>query len=246
MIPIEPVQLAGARAGNTWRGAGADFSDPYSGFSVCHYVGDSPAHVAECRRELAAFLGVRPEALIVPRQTHGCRIAVVDRVPFPPEELESTDAVITSLPGVAVGVNTADCVPVLLSAPGAGIVAAVHAGWRGAVAGIVGRTVAKMAQLGAEPSDIRAAIRPCICVECFEVGEEVAVRFPEEFVVRRESVRPHVDLPSYVASQLAEAGIKPGNISMPQGCTRCNPRRYFSARAIGSASGRIFSFVMRK
>lgn len=233
-------------AGSTRRGIDLDAGDPYAGFSLCHYTGDSPARVEAARNSLAQWADVHPENIIVPRQTHGIRVAVIDRLPVDPEAIDDTDAVVTMLPRVIVGVNTADCVPVVLADTSAGIIAAAHAGWRGAVAGIIGNTVDTMTGLGATAANIRAVMGPCIGVECFEVGEEVAARFPEGFVNRAIGPKPHVDLPAFVAGELAKKGILPQNITLPSACTRCNPSRYFSARAEGIKSGRIFTFIMMK
>ncbi len=216
--------------------------DAYGGLNVCHYVGDAPEHVAWSRQKLCAELGIRPESLIVPRQTHSTNVKVIESLPT--GDLEGVDALVTRLHGVAIGVSTADCVPVLLADEEAGIIGAAHAGWRGAVGGIVQNTVAVMVELGASTARMRAWLGPCICQDCFEVGEEVACQFPEEFVDRSKA-KPHVDLPGYVISQLVNCGLHKHNISGPRGCTRCNPALYFSARRLGIASGRLFSAIIR-
>ncbi len=227
-------------AGNTWRGAETDVNDTYSGFSICHYVGDSEQHIAECRSSLRYCLGIDENHLIVPRQTHSINIVVIDRIPFEPAELNGVDAVITGLKGVAVGVNTADCVPVILIDENASLIAAVHAGWRGAVADIVPATVERMKALSAK--NIKAYIGPCICEKCFEVGDEVAERFPEFVIKRNYGVKPHIDLQGFVMNQIENAGVEYPQKSIP--CTRCNPEHYFSARAQGINSGRNFSFAI--
>lgn len=233
-------------AGSTSRGEILDASNPYAGFSLCHYTGDSPIRVETARERLARWAGLNPANIIVPRQTHGTRVAVIDRLPVDPSDIDDTDAVVTTHAGVLIGVNTADCVPVVLADTSAGIIAAAHAGWRGAVAGIIGDTVDRMTSMGASAANIRAVMGPCIGVECFEVGEEVAARFPEQFVNRALGEKPHIDLPAFVARKLAEKGISSGSIALPAGCTRCNPARYFSARAAGIKSGRNFTFIMMK
>ncbi|MCC8117206.1 MAG: peptidoglycan editing factor PgeF [Bacteroidales bacterium] len=215
--------------------------DSYGGINICHYVGDSPEHVAWSRQQLCSELGIKADALIVPRQTHSINVKVIDHLPV--EDLENIDAVVTRLQSVAIGVSTADCVPVLLADEKAGVIAASHAGWRGAVGGIVQHTVATMTDLGASPADMKAWLGPCICQSCFEVGEEVANQFPEEFI-DRSGAKPHVDLPAYVISTLTQCGLQRTNITPPQGCTRCNPDTYFSARRLGIASGRIFSALI--
>lgn len=227
-------------AGNTWRGPETDVNDTYSGFSICHYVGDSEQHIAQCRSSLCYCLGIDENHLIVPRQTHSTNIAIIDRIPFETEKLNGVDAVITGLKGVAVGVNTADCVPVILIDESVSLIAAVHAGWRGAVAGIVPATVERMKAFSAK--NIKAYIGPCICEKCFEVGYEVAERFPEFVIKRHYGAKPHIDLQGFVMNQLKEAGVDCTQKSIP--CTRCNSEHYFSARAQGINSGRNFSFAI--
>lgn len=241
-LPL-PGNPAGVTAAHTMRGA-VKARDPYSGFNVCHYVGDNPAHVAHSRRELACALNVGVERLVVPRQTHSTAVAVIDRLPVDPAMIESVDAVVTRLRGVAIGVNTADCVPVVMADTEAGVIGALHAGWRGALAGITANAVAAMVSLGADPANIIAAMGPCICAHCFEVGEEVAEQFPEAMVTRPTGAKPRVDLAEFVATRLEDSGLSRINIALPKLCTRCDPHRLFSARALGTASGRIFTAIV--
>lgn len=239
---IDPVEIApGVKALVTCRGEIDD--SPYSGFNICHYTGDSPLHVAESRKALADYIGVADGCIILPRQTHSNRCKLIDSVPVKAEELEGVDALVTRMKRVAIGVSTADCVPVLLADSQAGIIGAAHAGWRGAVGGVVENCVALMLAEGADVSRLKVAIGPCICLECFEVGEEVAGQFPESCVVRGEG-KPHVDLPLFVKETLIKCGLKEDVIAMPSSCTRCHPDRYFSARAAGIKSGRNFSMIM--
>ena len=121
-----------------------------------------------------------PYPVIQGRQVHGCKVAVVDRPGMTREELDGYDAFVTRLPGVAVGVRTADCVPVLLYDPVKRVVAAVHAGWKGTVLHISRKAVGVMArQFGCEPGDLRAVIGPGIGPDSFQVGEEVAGHFKD-------------------------------------------------------------------
>lgn len=227
--------------GETWRGNGAVATEPYSGFNLCHYTGDDPGHIALCLHWLADDFGISINNIVVPRQVHGTNIAVIAHgTDFSRDMIENSDAVICSSPDLLIGVNTADCIPVIIIDEDAGMIAAVHAGWRGAAAGIVQKTAAKMMALGAH--SLCAYIGSGICCDCFEVGDEVAGRFPESFVRRSTGTKPHVDLSGYVAACLKDAGV--GHIEMPGKCTRCNSLQYFSARATGISSGRNFTFAM--
>ena len=220
----------------------------YDGFNVCHYTGDDPAHIESCRMDLSETTGIEKDCWVIPRQTHSTVVRVIDGTPAD-LDFEGVDGVVTSLRGLAVGVSTADCIPLIMVDPVAGVIAAIHAGWRGAVGGIVEAGVDAMERLGADVSRIRTYFGPAICVDCFEVGEEVAVRFPEECIVRfSDGRRPHVDLPAYVRRELLRCGLSPENVGHFDNhlCTRCHPLRYFSARYSGVNSGRNFTFAVLK
>lgn len=266
IITEPPLEIlhdgGGVLCATTWRGENIDPGMPYAGFSVCHYSGDEAGHYFHCRRQLARWLGIGENCLIIPRLTHSTNVLTIkkpdtvcdrlsvihcdleDNPVVSVERLENVDAVVTDRPGLAVGISTADCAPVLLWDSVHGVIGAAHAGWRGAVAGIVPATVEAMCALGAVPEHISAAIAPCIMAGDFEVGEEVARQFPESCVIRRKGDRPHADLPGLCRLQLHEAGV--ADVTMPSASTLSNPGRYFSARALGIASGRNFSFVIMR
>ena len=133
--------------------------------------GDDPGRVAENRALAMAELGLAPEALVTAYQVHGTEVAVVD-APWAPGEGPEADGMVTRTPGIALGVLTADCAPVLLADDEAGVMGVAHAGWRGAAAGIVEAVVARMCGLGAEAGRITAAVGPCIGQRSYEVGPE--------------------------------------------------------------------------
>lgn len=249
---MQRIDLAagGATAFSTLRGADACSGDAYSGFNACHYTGDDATHVAACREELAAELGVSVDRLVIPRQTHSAKVAVVKEMPVSVDVLEGVDALVTRMRDVALCINTADCVPVVMHDPDAGVIAAAHCGWRGIVNELLANTLGAMTELGAESGRIRAAMGTSICAGCFEVGEEVAQRFREAFggedgiVIEKSGVRPHVDLGRAIRAKLLKAGLQPENVSLPSECSRCNPQRFFSARAMGIASGRTLTVLM--
>ncbi len=225
--------------------------DPYDGFSVCFYTGDDPVHVALCRQELMQSVDGLHN-VVVPRQTHSLNVAVIENVTeqYP----DDVDALVTSLPGVALAVNTADCVPVLMADEETGIIAAVHSGWRGTVGHIVEKTLDVMAANGAVPWRVRAVMGPSICVGCFEVGQEVADEFEKSFpavdlIVSKDSNggRPHVDLRAAILQDLKRAGLNEDNIDMSAvPCSRCNSSTWWSARRHGVCSGRTLSLIMLK
>jgi YfiH family protein len=156
-------------------------------------------------------------------------------------ERPEADAVVTDKAGVLVGVRTADCVPILLVDPVRKAVAAVHAGWRGTVAGVLENSLHQLAEhFGSRPGDLEAAIGPSIAGCCFEVGPEVAAQFPSEFVVASKP-RPHVDLAANLRSRLADCGVL--DITSVSECTKCLPGRFFSYRGEGGTTGRMLSVV---
>lgn len=237
----------GITAFSTTRGEITHTENPYMGFSVCHYVGDTAAHIAECRQDLSKAIDIAAEQIIIPRQTHSSNVAIVTSTP---NVLEDVDALVTSEPGVALCINTADCIPLLMADTQAGVIAAVHSGWRGTVARIAARTVEAMIRLGAAPERIRAAMGPSICTECFEVGEEVAEAFLSEFpnrtdIIDRTHPRPHINLAEAIKQTLIDTKIATEHIALPPVCSKCNPHEFFSARTLGVNSGRTLSLIYR-
>ena len=151
--------------------------------------------------------------------------------------LGTGDALLENTPGAVVAVKTADCIPLLLVDPGHRAVAAVHAGWRGTVAGIAQRAVAALgAQFGSRAGDLHAAIGPAIGKCCYEVGPEVAARFGVDG-------RAHIDLAETVRRQLEAAGVGGQRIYMSGLCTQCRAGEFHSFRRDGAAAGRLYSFV---
>ena len=123
------------------------------------------------------MLQIPLENLIIPRQTHSLNVAVIDDVPFDANKLENIDALVTTLPNVAIAINTADCVPIVMVDEEAGVIAVAHSGWKGTVGKIASATIVKMVECGANPLHIKVAMGPCICGDCFEVGDEVVEQF---------------------------------------------------------------------
>lgn len=226
----------------TYRGGMVEGENPYSRFSLCHYTGDTVEHVEACKAQLSECLDMPVDRIVVPRQVHGadclyvCGGSPADSTP------EGVDAVVTDIPDLVVGVNTADCLPVVLIDECRGVVGVAHAGWRGALAGVVHSAIEEMCRRGASVGNMEVFMGPCICVGCFEVGVEVSSRFPIKNVVFNE--KPHVDLPGYVHDMLVGEGVGPEMIHLPSECTKCNPEKYFSARTVGIKSGRNFTFAL--
>lgn len=224
-------------------------NDNYSGFNACHYTGDTLSHVEDCRKRLCQLLSIPLDHLIIPRQTHSLNVAVIESLPISSSVLENVDALVTTLPDVAIAVNTADCVPIILYDPVAHVKAVVHSGWKGTVGRIASNTINTMKQCGATPSHIIAAMGPCICGKCFEVGSEVVDLFIEngfdspKVILRHLGQRDHIDLSQACLQTLTECGIPRDNISLSHHCSRCNPTIFFSARRLGINSGRTLTLI---
>lgn len=230
----------------TLRGADNLAADPYGEINLCDYVGDSPEHVAASRHLVSEALSIDVGRLFFPHQVHGCEIAVVDASSG--VDIDA-DAVITRETGLCIGVSTADCVPVLLADTQGRAIAAVHAGWRGTVAGILRKTVGRFCEEAAcRPADIIAAIGPSISPEAFEVGEEVAERFLVagygDCIRRKGYLKPHIDLWQANVRQLLDAGLELESIDCTPFCTYTHYEKLFSARRLGILSGRIASCIM--
>ena len=200
---------------------------------------------------------VLPYPVIQGHQVHGDRIAVIDRPDLTREDLEGYDALICKLPGVAVGVRTADCVPVLLYDPVQRVVAAVHSGWKGTVLKIAQKTIALMeSDFGCKPSDLSAIIGPAIGPDSFQVGKEVVERFRDSgFPMPRiwshrgpgdgtpMSGGHHIDLFQANEWILEQSGVLTGNIQISGIDTYTDPS-FFSARREGTACGRNINAIL--
>ena len=189
--------------------------------------------VMENRRRVEACLG-SVDHLVTPYQCHSADVVVADG-PWTRENMPRADGIVTDRPGLAIGVSTADCVPVLFAEPTAGVVGAAHAGWRGARAGVLEATISAMQELGASRSAITAAIGPAISQAAYEVGEDFERNFIAEnaqndrFFTRKDPAsRPHFDLTGYVASRLENAEV--GKVEDVKTCTYGQENRLFSYR----------------
>lgn len=177
---------------------------------------DNPDHVRENRRRAAATLDVAGDALVTAYQIHSAKVAVVDK-PWKPGGAPQVDAMVTARPGVALGILTADCAPILLADVRSGVIGAAHAGWKGAISGVIEATVEAMVELGARKSRILAAVGPCIAQDSYEVGPEFPAPFVAEDPNNGRHFRPdrnrdgeprwRFDLGGYVSDKLERLGL---------------------------------------
>lgn len=194
----------------------------------------------------------RPLTVVSVKQVHGTDVLVLDRRVGDGEVFPGGwDAIVTDQPGLLLTVRTADCVPLLLYDPRQHVVAAVHAGWRGAVAGILSRTIETMrARFGSEAGTMEAGIGPSVGPCCYEVDAPVLTRLREQFSEWRQVVAPigpetaMLDLRALVRRQAEREGVQPGRIRAVRVCTVCHPGLFYSYRREGRVNGTMVSGIM--
>lgn len=234
--PITAANLAtlkGIRHGFFTRPGGVS-DGIYAGLNCGLGSSDDSARVLENRRRVSEHLGGAHGSVVTLYQEHGATALAIDG-PVDRNNLPKADAVVTSAPGLVIGVLTADCGPLLFADAEGKVVAAAHAGWRGAVGGIIESTISGMERIGAKRSRIAAALGPCINEAAYEVGAEfeadVVARDPAgaRFFGRPNAdAKPHFDLPGYILNRLHGAGIT--NIVNEARCTHANESLFFSYR----------------
>jgi YfiH family protein len=243
------LQAAGFRHAFFTRRGGVS-TGPFESLSFSTSVGDEPERVLENVRRAAAALGVAPEHLHYLSQVHGARCVRVDSQSLRGEVAQSEgDALVSRDAGVACGVRSADCVPVLLADRRSGAVAAAHAGWRGTVRRVVEAAVVALSEIAEGPPELIAAIGPHISLAAFEVSEEVAGELAGasllgDVVDRSFGERPHVNLRRIIRGQLLGLGLSEQAIDDVPGCTVLEPDRFFSFRRGGAVSGRHLSAIV--
>jgi polyphenol oxidase len=195
---------------------------------------DNIEHVTENRARMAAAVGVTPDRFVTAYQIHSPHVVVVE-TPWTAETRPRADAIVTRMRALAIGISTADCGPVLLADPTARVIGAAHAGWRGALTGVVETTIEAMERLGATRGEIRAALGPMIRQQNYEVGSDFIERFGAEDPASSRFFAPATrdghalfDLPGYIDSRLTRAGIR--YVEDLGHCTYADPARFFSFR----------------
>jgi polyphenol oxidase len=211
-------------------------------------VQDDVQNIRENYRRLRAAIGCEQRGRCWVHQVHGPDVCMVR----PGETFENgskADALVTDDAGRVVSVKYADCVPILLATPDGRAVAAVHAGWRGVVAGVVPAAVRKLAEIAGSPAaQFIAAIGPCIGFDAFEVGGEVLAAFErlggsDARLLRRTGEKGYVDLRQAVQTQLADAGVRADRMDTTDRCTFRDPGEFFSHRRDGGLTGRMAAVI---
>lgn len=227
----------------------------YATMNFREMSGDPQENVRENYRRAAAHLGCDVNRIVRPSLVHGSHVHLVERKDYGngavrSSSLPDTDALITDTPGVTLCATFADCVPLFFLDVKRHAIGLAHSGWRGTVKKIGLRTVEAMrTSFGSRPEDILAAIGPCICRECYEVGEDTAEEFQRAFPGAKELLsinqnhRYQLDLRRANALVFAEAGIPEGNVTVSDICTCCNPEILFSHRATKGKRGAMGAFL---
>lgn len=231
------------------------FTTRYGGVSTGHLSslnlisnhGDAPENIRENFSRVAALFGAGPDDCAVTRQVHGNTVRAVTEAdrhaclsPVPYE----ADGIVTATPGLPIFCFTADCVPVLLCDPEAGVIGAVHCGWRSSVADILKNALEAMRRLGSQPGNVRAAIGPAIGFCCFETDDDVPLAVSEYLAGdtnglfrRRADGKTMVDLRGANARRLTQLGVPPEQIDISEECTFCSHEKYWSHRYTGGMRG---------
>jgi len=233
MIEAQVLALAGIRHAFFTREGGVS-SGLYASLNGGVGSRDRVEHVSENRARMAAALGVEPHRFLTAYQVHSPQV-VVAQTPWTAEERPRADAIVTRMRALAIGVTTADCGPILLADPRGRVIGAAHAGWRGALAGVIEATVDAMERLGAQRSRIRAAVGPMIRQRNYEVGSDLISRFTADdpashrfFVAAPRADHAMFDLAGYIAARLGRAGVR--QVEDLGLCTYADPNRFFSFR----------------
>lgn len=233
--------IPGVEAAFTTRRGGVS-EGPYRSLNLGLSTEDEPRRVRTNRRRVLDRMGFEPDQLAVAGQVHGADVLRVEE----PGLYPGYDGLVTDRPDCVLAISAADCAAVLLAEETGRRVGACHAGWRGTLGGVIGAAVDALKELGARTSRLDAYVSPCIGLEQFEVGPEVASRFASRYVHRRADwERPHVDLKACIRDQLIRNGLDEARIEIDPQCTVSEADQYFSYRAHGETTGRMMGLIGR-
>ena len=254
MLVCEPLERAGFINAFSTRLGGVS-ALPSRALNLAYFKGDEKEAVAENRRRFLNAMGAEEMQVVTARQTHSTERCTIESAKQARGPQPECDAMITRMTCVLLGVQTADCLPVLIADTKSGAVAGIHAGWRGTAGRITERTVADlMLSGGVNPRDCIAALGPTACAECYEVGEDVIERYKSEFgywrnllVNFKENGKAHLDIRAANVQQLMFCGFTEDRIHVADFCTMHQNELFFSYRKEGrglpSQVGRLLSVI---
>ncbi len=242
---LSSPHLPDVRHGFTTRHGGTS-TGLYASLNLGEKWGDAPERVGENYTRLAADARFDLGKFFAVEQVHGREVITLagDEAPAIVRS-RAADAIVTKAKGLTLAVRVADCVPILLTDED-GRVGVVHAGWRGTAAGIVTAALDAMFGLGAKPENVRAAIGPCICGRCYEVGDEVAQKFAQvapAALVKEPGKKSRLDLAAANHLQLLESGVSPDNVWRSGRCTMHEAADFYSYRRDGAQTGQHIAFI---
>lgn len=212
-----------------------------SGLNMSITIEENRALIEKHRQLVLHAIGLKGVGLATGGQVHSSNITIVTEPVFHPQ----MDGLITTEKNLCLGILIADCAAVLIADRKNQVIAALHAGWRGAISNIIPDGIEIMLDSGAESREMEVYVSPCISIENFEVGEEVAEQFPDFCVNRTDYAKPHIDLKKFIHKQLTDAGIPPEQISMDDKCTVSDTTLY-SYRRQKTESGRMMALISQK
>ena len=232
----------------------------YASLNLSFTRGDEERCVRENFRRIAGAIGVSCEDMVLSRQTHTTNVRKVTEADrgsgiLYPASYTDVDGLITDIPGICLVTSFADCVPLYFVDPVRKAIGLTHSGWRGTVGKIGKITVEKMQkEFGSDPKDIVAAVGPSICQDCYEVSEDVIERIRqnfepslwEKFFYRKPNGHYQLDLWKMNEEIFLEAGLLPEHIAVTNACTHCNPKVFYSHRAMGEQRGNPCAFLALK
>ncbi len=242
MMPLKPLTSAPLAANRKlhhgfFTRQGGVSEGIYAALNVRLGSGDAADRVRENRRRAADAMGVAADRLLTLYQIHSAKVAVLDKN-WSKAPMAKADAMVTKVRGLALGILTADCAPILLADMKAGVIGAAHAGWRGAIGGVLEATIAAMVDLGAKPQHIVAAVGPCIAQDSYEVGPEFPAPFVAEDPMNGRHFRAdhnadgeprwRFDLPGYVSDKLERLGLAEVDVIARDTCAE--EKEFFSFR----------------
>ena len=255
-LVCEPLELAGfLNAFSTRRGGVSPL--PVDALNLAQFGGDTKENVAENRRRFLKAISAEKATIITARQTHSVERASITSASGANGAQPDCDAMISKVAGILLAIQTADCLPILIGDPVSGVMAAIHAGWRGTAGRIAERTVADLMRQGVDPRNAIAALGPAACVECYEVGQEVIDRYKREFGYWRnllsnfkDGAKAGLDIRAANVQQLTFCGFGEDRIHVAEYCTMHDNDLFFSYRREGggqpSRLGRLLSMIGRR
>lgn len=250
----ELLSAAGVRHAFSTRVGGVS-RPPYDSLNLGYLTKDTcpdgNTAMAENFRRLRAAIGLERRFRVQVGQVHGAGVYVPPHRPQRMRDIPPADAIVSDVAGSMPTIRTADCVPILVSRRDGRVVAAIHAGWRGIIAGVIPATIGTMlARFGIPAEQAIAAIGPCIGVHCFEVGPEVSGAFEQAglsvAVARRLGPKPHIDLAAAAALQLRRSGVRADSIDRSDRCTHRDAAEFFSHRRDHGRTGRMAAVIAVK